>query len=73
MSTNGTQDRSPPKSEQIYEYLRRAIVRLDLRPGVPVQEKDITERFKESRTPVREALQGLVEEGLVDIHPHSGT
>ena len=73
MSTNGTQDRSPPKSEQIYEYLRRAIVRLDLRPGVPVQEKDIAERFKVSRTPVREALQRLVEEGLVDILPHSGT
>lgn len=73
MNTNGTQDRSPPKSEQIYEYLRRAIVRLDLRPGVPVQEKDIAERFKVSRTPVREALQRLVEEGLVDILPHSGT
>ena len=26
-----------------------------------------------SRTPVREALQRLAEEDLVDIHPHSGT
>lgn len=61
------------KSDQIYEYLRRAIVRLDLQPGAALQEKDIAERFDVSRTPVREALQRLAEEDLVDILPHSGT
>jgi len=67
------QDRAPAKADQIYEYLRRAIVRLELLPGAPVQEKEIAERFDVSRTPVREALQRLAEEDLVDILPHSGT
>ena len=66
-------DKPQAKSDQIYEYLRRAIVRLDLEPGAPLQEKDISERFDVSRTPVREALQRLAEEDLVDILPHSGT
>jgi GntR family transcriptional regulator, rspAB operon transcriptional repressor len=66
-------ERAPAKAEQIYEYLRRAIVRLELPPGAAVQEKDIAERFDVSRTPVREALQRLAEEDLVDILPHSGT
>ncbi len=63
----------PAKSDQIYEYLRRAIVRLDMQPGCAIQEKDICQRYSVSRTPVREALQRLAEEDLVTIHPHSGT
>ncbi len=61
------------KSEQIYEFLRRAIVRLDMEPGSAVFEKEICVRFNVSRTPVREALQRLVEEDLVTVFPHSGT
>ncbi len=61
------------KSEQIYEHLRRAIVRLELEPGAAISEKDVCARFDVSRTPVREALQRLAEEDLVDIFPHSGT
>lgn len=66
-------EKIPGKSEQIYEYLRRAIVRLEMEPGAPISEKDICARFDISRTPVREALQRLAEEDLVDIFPHSGT
>lgn len=66
-------EKIPGKSEQIYEYLRRAIVRLEMEPGAPISEKDICARFDVSRTPVREALQRLAEEDLVDIFPHSGT
>ena len=73
MSGQVPAERAPAKAEQIYEYLRRAIVRLELPPGAAVQEKDIAERFDVSRTPVREALQRLAEEDLVDILPHSGT
>lgn len=65
--------RPQAKSDQIYEYLRRAIVRLELAPGCALQEKDICMRFAVSRTPVREALQRLAEEDLVTIHAHSGT
>ena len=61
------------KSDQIYETLRRAIVRLEMQPGSAISEKELCGRFEVSRTPVREALQRLAEEDLVDIHPHSGT
>lgn len=61
------------KSDQIYETLRRAIVRLEMEPGSAISEKELCGRFEVSRTPVREALQRLAEEDLVDIHPHSGT
>ena len=46
---------------------------LELEPGTPLSEKDLTERFGVSRTPVREALIRLAEEGLVDIRPQAGT
>ena len=65
--------KSPAKSDQIYEFLRRAIVRLEMEPGAAILEKDICIRFDVSRTPLREALQRLAEEDLVSIHPHSGT
>jgi DNA-binding GntR family transcriptional regulator len=66
-------DKSPGKSDQIYESLRHAIVRLDMQPGAAISEKDLCASFDVSRTPVREALQRLAEEDLVDILPHSGT
>ena len=62
-----------PKSEQIYEFLRRAIVRLELAPGTALSEPEICAQFDVSRTPVREAVQKLAEEGLVNVFPQSGT
>ena len=61
------------KSDQIYESLRHAIIHLDMEPGAAISEKDVCSAHAVSRTPVREALQRLAEEGLVNIHPHSGT
>ncbi len=46
---------------------------LRLKPGTPLSEKALTERFRVSRTPLREALIRLAEEGLVDIRPQAGT
>ena len=53
--------------------MRDAIVSLAFEPGAPLSEKELTERFGVSRTPVREALIRLAEEGLVDIRPQAGT
>lgn len=63
----------PQKSSQIYGILRRAIVMLEMKPGSPVSEKVICAAYNVSRTPVREAVQKLAEEGLVNVIPHSGT
>ncbi|WP_299812117.1 GntR family transcriptional regulator [uncultured Roseibium sp.] len=60
-------------SEIVYRDLRDAIVDVTLTPGTPLVEKEITERYGISRTPVREAILRLAEEQLVDVIPKSGT
>ena len=57
----------------IYGELRDAIVALRLPPGMPLQERELTGRFGVSRTPLREALIRLAEEGLVEVRPQAGT
>lgn len=60
-------------SSAIYRKLKEDIVAMRLRPGAPVVEKLIAQRFGVSRTPVREAVLKLAGEGLVDVFPQSGT
>jgi GntR family transcriptional regulator, rspAB operon transcriptional repressor len=57
----------------IYGELRRQILAMKRAPGSPISEKELAEAFGVSRTPVREALIRLAEEGLVQIQPQSGT
>lgn len=57
----------------VQDELRREILDMVLRPGTPLAEKELTARFGMSRTPVREALIRLKEEGLVEIFPQAGT
>lgn len=57
----------------VYRELHAAIVSMQLKPGNALNEKALTEQFGVSRTPVREALIRLVEDGLVNIYPQSGT
>jgi DNA-binding GntR family transcriptional regulator len=46
---------------------------MQMRPGDPVSEKEIAESYGLSRTPVREAMQRLVDERLIEVFPQSGT
>jgi DNA-binding GntR family transcriptional regulator len=52
-----------------YERLHDAIRHSDLQPGDPLSEARISKALGISRTPVREALQQLASEGLVQIIP----
>lgn len=52
-----------------YERLKDAIQHADLEPGQPLSETRLSEWLGISRTPVREALQQLAQEGLVDVIP----
>lgn len=52
-----------------YERLQEAITRANLQPGDPLSETRISKALGISRTPVREALQQLAQEGLVQIIP----
>lgn len=62
-----------PAAGQIVERLRNAIVRLDLPPGRMLSESDLAERFGVSRTPVREALIKLTQQGFIEVRPQRGT
>ncbi|HHY33544.1 MAG TPA: GntR family transcriptional regulator [Firmicutes bacterium] len=58
--------------EQIRGILREDIVSLRLPPGTRLAVDSLAERFGVSRTPVRDALNALVEEGLVMLAPRVG-
>jgi DNA-binding GntR family transcriptional regulator len=59
-------------AQQAYELLVRKITRLEARPGSVLVEKDLMEEFGIGRTPIREALQRLAIERLVDHLPNRG-
>jgi DNA-binding GntR family transcriptional regulator len=56
-----------PLSEQVYEQLKRDVADFRLVPGDRFTENEISERLGVSRTPVREALLRLQQEGLVEV------
>lgn len=55
----------PRDGSKIYNTLRENILRLELNPGLVIDEASLCEQFNVSRTPVREAIIQLVSEGLV--------
>ena len=57
----------------VYDALRKAIVELTLEPGAGLDEVTLAQRFKMSRTPVREALVRLAGDGLVMQLPNRNT
>jgi len=64
--------RSATAAARIYADLRAELVSLARRPGEAISEGEIALSYGVSRTPVREAILKLSDEGLVDIFPQSG-
>jgi DNA-binding GntR family transcriptional regulator len=56
----------------VLERLRQMIFDGELPAGSKVRENDLCERFGVSRTPMREALKVLANEGLVRLTPNRG-
>jgi len=54
---------------QAYEAIRDAIITLQLKPGQAIMESELAEQFQISRTPIREALQLLIAEQLIQVLP----
>lgn len=54
------------------DELRAQIITGDLRPGQPLRQELLADRFATSRMPIREALRVLEAEGLVVLVPHKG-
>jgi len=59
-------------SERIYRILKKAILDGDLKPGQRLNQDQLAETLKVSRTPVREALLKLEKEQLVENLPYKG-
>ncbi len=64
--------RNATASARIYSDLRSELVSLQRRPGEAVSEAEIALSYGVSRTPVREAILKLSDEGLLEIFPQSG-
>ena len=59
-------------AEQAYRLLEEQLVTLKFPPGELVAERDLMERAGIGRTPVREAIQRLSAEGLLQVLPRKG-
>lgn len=59
-------------TEQAYAQLEQMIATLELRPGAYVSEAELCERLGIGRTPVREAMQRLARDHLLQIMPRRG-
>jgi len=59
-------------TDWVYEELKGAIVDLRLAPGEPLREATLAERLGVSKTPIREALTRLEQEGLVETTSFKG-
>ncbi len=56
----------------IAKRLRSSIFTSDIKPGEWLRQEQLAQKFGVSQTPVREALQDLVSEGIVERIPYRG-
>lgn len=66
------EDLAEPAAARAYRALERMIVTLELAPGSVATEGAMIERVGLGRTPVREAIQRLAWEGLIEVRPRAG-
>ncbi len=59
--------------DRTLDVIRRRIISLELSPGEAVSENELALELGVSRTPVREALILLREEGLIQVFPQIGS
>jgi DNA-binding GntR family transcriptional regulator len=57
----------------VLDQLRDGIIRGEYQPGASLSEVTLAETYGTSRTPIREAIQQLASEGLVEVVPRVGT
>jgi DNA-binding GntR family transcriptional regulator len=61
-----------PMKQEVYNHLLQAIIKGQLEPGKQLDEKEISESLGVSRTPLREAINRLAQEGIVREIPYRG-
>lgn len=58
--------------DQVVSRLRTMLVEGRIAPGAKLNERELSELLHVSRTPLREAIKLLAEQGLVDLLPNRG-
>ncbi len=58
--------------DQVAARLRTMLVEGRIQPGAKLNERELCEQLRVSRTPLREAIKLLGSEGLVDLLPNRG-
>lgn len=66
-------ERQKTAKERVYSKVRDWIINGILQPEEKISDKDISQYFSISRTPVREAIQMLADQKLVNIYPGKET
>jgi len=59
-------------TEHAYTEIRRRILENEMPAGTQVLEQELAEMLEMSRTPVREAMVRLAEDGMVEVRPRHG-
>jgi DNA-binding GntR family transcriptional regulator len=72
MRARDMETRIDSTAQAVAAALREMIVEGELVAGERLVERDLAERFEVSRIPLREAIQRLEREGLVEIYRHRG-
>lgn len=62
----------PSLQEMAYAALREAILNHELKAGERLVEAELAEKLEVSRSPIREALRRLQQDGLVKVRPREG-
>jgi DNA-binding GntR family transcriptional regulator len=58
--------------EKVYSTIKKRILKFELKPGEKIFETEIANDLGVSRTPLREALNKLEQEGLIKTLPNKG-
>src|SRR5207237_5339650 len=69
---NPSRQQPQTRSGELREILEEEIATGRLPPGTRLDETELSERFKVSRTPIREALIQLASIGIVEARPRRG-
>ncbi len=58
--------------DTVYRALRTAILKCELQPGQELREQILAEKYRVSRSPIRDSLLRLEQENLVTVLPRQG-
>ncbi|KRF42938.1 GntR family transcriptional regulator [Paenibacillus sp. Soil787] len=60
-------------SEKVYQLLKKMILNREFIGGQRLDLNDLSQKMNISRTPLKDAVNRLVQEGLMEVKPRSGT